>query len=530
MFIQMLLKEKRIAQLFTLLIFLVMAFVFLVVTYVLQVNEDRIIRSEVEITEYDLVQLEKSTIANKIQRRASDVLFVVDSLYLSGEMLSGFNEIERPWIAFSDRYQIYDQIRYIDSSGQEKIRINYSPDGAYAVGQEGLQNKADRYYFTSALTLRKNDIFISKLDLNVENGQIEDPVKPTIRLATPFFWEGALAGVIVLNYNADDMLAQVRAIADASRGEVYLLNVGGYWLYNSADSQTEWAFMYEGREDESFAHAFPVEWEAITAGGDGVLITENGVFTFAVVMPEAEITGNSENALLFDQEDSYYIISYIPGDTAIGLLFAQNLWTILGRVVTQYLSIYFLMTGIAFVLAAFVAVSRAQKKEIKYFSEFDALTGVYNRRAGYRKLNELKKQSSDRGYQIAICFIDVNGLKEVNDSLGHDTGDELIQSVASVIRDSVRGNDFVSRFGGDEFLIVFDRLEESGAEGIWKRITDKFAKINAEEQRPYRISVSHGVGLFVSNGEVSIDGIIARADEKMYEEKRKIKKGLKVIR
>ena len=110
-----------------------------------------------------------------------------------------------------------------------------------------------------------------------------------------------------------------------------------------------------------------------------------------------------------------------------------------------------LISGIAFALAAVIAVSRAQNKEILYYSEFDALTGVYNRRAGYHKLEELRKQTVDRGYEIAVCFIDVNDLKVVNDTLGHDRGDELIKTIATVIQDSVRGNDFISRFGGDEF-------------------------------------------------------------------------------
>ena len=528
---QMLLKEKRIAQLYTLIIFLLLALIFLAITFFLQINEDTSIRSEIEITQLDLVQLEKTTIESKINRRAADILFIADTLQLSGDMLSDYTAIARPWIAFSDRYKVFDQIRFLDISGQEKIRINYSPEGAYAVGQDALQNKADRYYFMNALPLRKDDIFISKLDLNIENGQIETPIKPMIRLATPFYGADDLEGVIVLNYSAEDMLSQVRNVAAGTSGEVYLLDKNGYWLYNSHDSGKEWAFMYEGREEESFAAAYPQEWQTITGNeGNGYFVTDHGVFTYASILPRLSLASENEVTSLVDGLGAFYIVSFIRADSAEGSLFSQNVLTMLGRVVMKYLSIYLLLTGIAFALAALIAVGRAQKKEIKYFSEFDAMTGVYNRRAGYGKLNELKKQSTDRGYTIAICFIDINGLKEVNDGLGHDAGDELIKSVAGVIRDSVRGNDFVSRLGGDEFLIVFDRLDIASAERVWKRIAGRFETINTEESRPYIISVSHGIGVFLSNEDVTVDEIIGRADELMYKEKNRLKKDLRVIR
>jgi diguanylate cyclase (GGDEF)-like protein len=177
-----------------------------------------------------------------------------------------------------------------------------------------------------------------------------------------------------------------------------------------------------------------------------------------------------------------------------------------------------------------LVANKEQNTKIKYFSEYDAMTGVYNRRSGYGKLNELKKDIYKRNCNIAVCFIDINGLKDVNDHLGHDAGDELIQSVVEVIRDNVRGNDFVARLGGDEFLIVFDSLDEEGAEKVWERIVQKYAQINADEDRRYVISVSHGIGMFRCSSDESIDDVINRADAKMYGEKREIKKTLNVIR
>jgi len=532
MFIQMLMKEKRAAQLYTLIIFLILALVFLAVTLFLQVSADRIYRSEAEINERKLVEIEKTAIANKIDRRVSDVLYVADSLRLNREVYSDNAEIEEAWIAFSNRYGIYDQIRYIDQNGDEKIRINYSADGAYAVSQEVLQNKADRYYFINTITLARNDVFISKLDLNVENGEIEQPVKPMLRLATPYFGpDGSRDGIVILNYAAEDMLGQIRSIAASGIGKTYLLNLDGYWLYNSADSALEWAFMYDNRMEESFAAVFPAEWETIQTGDDsGFFTTDNGVFTYTSIALEAEIAGNSNDPRMVGDSGAFYIVSFISAESDTGLLFTKSAVHLLGRVVMKYLSIYFLLTGVAFVLAAFIAVGRAQKKEIRYFSEYDAMTGVYNRRTGYGKLYALKKDKAKGECGIAICFVDINGLKDVNDRLGHDAGDELIKTIADAIKNAVRGNDFVARLGGDEFLIVFDSMAARAAEAVWGRIVQKLTQINDEEGRAYVISASHGIAVFRCGDALSVDEIINDADGKMYAEKRRIKKDLKVIR
>jgi diguanylate cyclase (GGDEF)-like protein len=131
---------------------------------------------------------------------------------------------------------------------------------------------------------------------------------------------------------------------------------------------------------------------------------------------------------------------------------------------------------------------------------------------------------------MCVCFIDINSLKEVNDALGHDKGDELIISVVNVIKNKIHENDFVARLGGDEFLIVFQDTTTEDAENIWNRINNEYQQINETENRNYIISASHGIEAFNLHSDEHIDSIINKADEKMYNEKRIIKKDLKVIR
>lgn len=106
----------------------------------------------------------------------------------------------------------------------------------------------------------------------------------------------------------------------------------------------------------------------------------------------------------------------------------------------------------------------------------------------------------------------------------------MLLTVVDVIKSVIREGDFIIRMGGDEFLIVFNNANTDQAESIWVRIRDLFEDINNTEGRPYLVSVSHGIVSNKSSQVSEIDNLVKLADEKMYEEKRSIKKNLNVIR
>ena len=192
---------------------------------------------------------------------------------------------------------------------------------------------------------------------------------------------------------------------------------------------------------------------------------------------------------------------------------------------------YFILIGIISGIVGFlVYVNRKTYSRIKYYSEFDPLTKTFNRRAGIAKLNELFPSDDRRQFLGSLCFIDINGLKEVNDTLGHKLGDELIITVADIIKRTIREQDFLVRLGGDEFLIVFNGIGIDMAEKIWERIVQEYNQINNNEDRAYLISVSHGVVDFDNKQKTHVDDLISAADEKMYHEKQIIKANLSVIK
>jgi len=184
---------------------------------------------------------------------------------------------------FSATKRSYDQVRYLDASGQEIVRVNRTATGAATVPRDQLQDKSDRYYFVDALPLEPRQIFVSPFDLNVEGGRIEVPHKPMLRFATPVVdARGAKRGIVILNYLGEVLLNDMTGGADA--GDMMLLNSDGYWL-KSPRSEDEWGFMLEGRQERRLGVDFPAAWPRISAGESGQFRTDNGLFTFTTVHP-----------------------------------------------------------------------------------------------------------------------------------------------------------------------------------------------------------------------------------------------------
>lgn len=159
---------------------------------------------------------------------------------------------------------------------------------------------------------------------------------------------------------------------------------------------------------------------------------------------------------------------------------------------------------------------RKATDSLKLFATVDHMTGVYNRREGLARLDELIKAKRPS----VICFTDVNELKLVNDSFGHDEGDELIRTVARTFVTNLRKkNDLVCRVGGDEFLLIFPDFELAIAEKIWGRIVATFEQYNKTSNKPYKVIVSHGFAEYDGKREITVDELIKEADSAMYQEK-----------
>ncbi|MBN2072604.1 MAG: diguanylate cyclase [Actinobacteria bacterium] len=150
--------------------------------------------------------------------------------------------------------------------------------------------------------------------------------------------------------------------------------------------------------------------------------------------------------------------------------------------------------------------------KIKYMSFHDYLTGLYNR-AFFEE--ELTRLNAGRNLPLSIVMGDVNGLKMINDTYGHEKGDELLKKVAEILKQSFRKSDIISRWGGDEFIILLPLTGYSKAEEIAGRVKKACSGHDTEDMP---ISISLGIATRLKEDE-SIEEILKAAEDKMYTDK-----------
>jgi diguanylate cyclase (GGDEF)-like protein len=152
------------------------------------------------------------------------------------------------------------------------------------------------------------------------------------------------------------------------------------------------------------------------------------------------------------------------------------------------------------------------RERIEYLSYHDQLTGLFNRR--YFE-EELKRLDVQRNYPLCLIMADVNGLKLVNDSFGHITGDQLLVKVAEILKKACRSDEIISRIGGDEFVILIPKMGNSHAESLVERIIEISEK---EKIGSIEMSISLGWELKYDDGE-NIQEIFNKAEDHMYKKK-----------
>jgi diguanylate cyclase (GGDEF)-like protein len=146
-------------------------------------------------------------------------------------------------------------------------------------------------------------------------------------------------------------------------------------------------------------------------------------------------------------------------------------------------------------------------------ASLDALTGVLNRRAFYAAAGDVLRRAGRRPRPVTIVFLDIDGLKAVNDTLGHEAGDRLLAEFAAILRRSVRGGDLVARLGGDEFVILLDDTGIDDATAFAERLHDALA---ANPGRPLAASM----GICAAGHGRDVEALVREADALMYEAKR----------
>ncbi len=472
-----------------LLLFLLLGIVLWGIVSVFYRVQFRSIVGSLTTREVHTVNLQKIEVENNLSEIVSDLLFISRQNELQNYFTSGedkaVGDIEKEYRELALRKKKYDQIRYLDTLGQEIVRVNYNGGSPAAVAKKDLQNKGKRYYFTDAFRLKQGEIFISPLDLNIEHGELEQPLKPMLRLGTPVFdANGSKRGIVLINYLAQVFLDVLKNNSKISKGRPMLVNREGYWLLHG-EPEKEWGFMIKGRENVSFAKAYPEEWQTMLKQKTGQIKTENGLFTFATVYPLEEgfrTSSGSRGAYEPSVEDldpaQYFwvLVSHVSPAVLKGHMTPLQL-----RVFLLGIGLFILVTLGAWFLALAITKRRIYQSYLVSMALHDALTSLPNRKYFFDKLEEGIAHAQRYGNRLGLLYIDLDGFKAVNDTSGHEAGDELLVKMSERMLAITRKTDTVARLGGDEFAILLFQVESP--EGVQAAGEKLIQEIN----RPVRL-------------------------------------------
>lgn len=179
---------------------------------------------------------------------------------------------------------------------------------------------------------------------------------------------------------------------------------------------------------------------------------------------------------------------------------------------------FVLVAYVTSLLAADLGFARAHAEQL---ADTDALTGLSNMRAFNQALTKHQRLAQRVEEPLSVLMIDIDNLKAINDHYGHDTGNLAIRNVANAIRDSVRRNDVVARYGGDEFIVLLPSSAETAAHDVGERILKRIADSPLEVATAGRVGISVSIGLAtLPVAAANVEDLLRNADQALYASKR----------
>ena len=190
---------------------------------------------------------------------------------LSSERLAA---LQSAFLSLSGLRAGYDQLRYIDRYGVEQIRVN-NRSGTPQLVEQGLQIKTHRDYIKAGLAREAGAVFVSRFDLNIENGRVEVPYVPVVRVVASVYVDGEQSGLVVLNAKVNDLLHQLRtALPDNT--DLVVLNDSGGWIAGGGDA--DWAFVSDSAS--VFSVRYPALWQQVRSRPEGQFELEGQCYDY----------------------------------------------------------------------------------------------------------------------------------------------------------------------------------------------------------------------------------------------------------
>jgi diguanylate cyclase (GGDEF)-like protein len=175
-----------------------------------------------------------------------------------------------------------------------------------------------------------------------------------------------------------------------------------------------------------------------------------------------------------------------------------------------------LFTVFGFVMAGVLASRRRLEEELQRLAISDSLTGIFNRRHFFEIAKREMERSKRYKHHLTIILFDIDRFKRVNDTYGHQTGDQVLQILSALWRENLREIDVIARYGGEEFIVLLPETNLESAQQVAERLRVKVAEQNVPVGKDY---ISFTISLGVASGdhgEHALDKVLSCADQALY--------------
>lgn len=167
-----------------------------------------------------------------------------------------------------------------------------------------------------------------------------------------------------------------------------------------------------------------------------------------------------------------------------------------------------------------ISALKEHQKQLELLAHYDPLTGLPNRKLFDDRLQQAIAHCKRHGQYLAVAYVDLDGFKAINDNFGHAAGDHLLKTIAATMKKSLRASDTIARFGGDEFVVILDDLDDTLSSTPYiKRLLAAAAQPVDFQGQSLQVSSSIGVAFFSCSDTLAADQLLRRADQSMYRAK-----------
>jgi diguanylate cyclase (GGDEF)-like protein len=166
---------------------------------------------------------------------------------------------------------------------------------------------------------------------------------------------------------------------------------------------------------------------------------------------------------------------------------------------------------------------RKQAAKLKELSLVDPLTGLNNRRGFFTLAEHQIKIADSTNSTLVLLYMDLNNFKQINDTLGHAEGDNVLVATADLFRKTFRRSDIISRFGGDEFVVLVTDESDASEDLLRRRLEKNISEFNSNPSLNYKLSTSVGIAVWRPDNPCTLEELLSQSDNSMYQDKKRMR-------